>query len=232
MASDKGVALRHLDTLTDWAPIRVPSEIDAGLRSRFDVSVDECFAICEALGLETILAVAGYDKDAIPLEILVDGFGRLCDRAAQNGLWVDLEFMPFWGLPDLASAWAIVGAVQRKNAGIMIDTWHFSKGNPDFALLRSLPGERFVSVQVADAMRDQRGATLFEDTVRFRKFPGEGELPIAEILTILHQKGHLRRIGPEVFSDEADALSPEIAGKRSAESLHHVLHAAGILSSD
>ena len=229
MASDKGVALRHLDTLTDWAPIRVPSEIDAGLQSRFDVSADECFAICEALGLETILAVAGYDKGAIPLEILVDGFGRLCDRAAQKGLWVDLEFMPFWGLPDLATAWAIVGATQRKNAGIMVDTWHFSKGNPDFALLKTLPGECLVSVQVADAMQAQRGATLFEDTVRFRKFPGEGELPIAEILTILHQKGHLRRIGPEVFSDEADALSPEAAGKRSAESLRHVLRSAGIL---
>jgi hypothetical protein len=72
--------------------------------------------------------------------------------------------------------------VQRKNAGIMLDTWHFSRGNPDFALLKSLPGECLVSVQVADARRDQRGATLFEDTVRFRKFPGEGELPIAESL--------------------------------------------------
>jgi sugar phosphate isomerase/epimerase len=230
MASDKGVALRHLDTLTDWAPVRVPSEIDAGLRSRFDVSADECFAICEALGLETILAVAGYDEGAIPLEVLVEGFGRLCDRAAQNGLWVDLEFMPFWGLPDLATAWAIVAAAQRKNAGIMVDTWHFSKGNPDFALLKSLPGECLVSVQVADALQAQQGATLFEDTVRFRKFPGEGELPIAEILAILHKKGHLRRIGPEVFSDEADALPPEIAGKRSAESLRRVLHAAEILS--
>lgn len=228
MANDKGVALRHLDTLTDWAPIRVPSEIDADLRAKFDVTADECFAICEALGLRTILAVAGYDKDAIPLEVLIDGFGRLCDRAAKNSLWVDLEFMPFWGLPDLASAWDIVAGAQRKNAGIMVDTWHFSKGNPDFELLRSLPGELFVSVQVADAMKAQRGVTLFEDTVRFRKFPGEGELPIVEILTILHEKGHLRQIGPEVFSDEADALSPQAVGRRSAESLLRVLDAAGI----
>jgi sugar phosphate isomerase/epimerase len=230
MANDQGVALRHLDTLTDWAPIRVPSEIDAGLRSRFDVSAEECFAICEALGLETILAVAGYDKDAIPLEVLIDGFGRLCDRAAQNGLWVDLEFMPFWGLPDLASAWAIVGGAHRQNAGIMVDTWHFSKGNPDFQLLRSLPEALFVSVQVADATKAQLGTTLFEDTVRFRKFPGEGDLPVVEILTVLHEKGHLQRIGPEVFSDEADSLSPEAAGKRSAASLRRVLDAAGIPS--
>jgi sugar phosphate isomerase/epimerase len=228
MASDKGVILGHLDTLTDWAPTRVPTEIDAGLRARFDVTADECFCICEALGLKTILAVAGYDKGAFPLEILIDGFGRLCDRAARYGLWVDLEFMPFWGLPDLASAWAIVGGAPRDNAGIMVDTWHFSKGNPDFELLHSLPGEIFVSVQVADAMKGQRGTTLFEDTVRFRKFPGEGELPVVEILTILQAKGHLRRIGPEVFSEEADALSPVAAGKRSAESLGQVLAAAGI----
>jgi uncharacterized protein (UPF0264 family) len=38
----------------------------------------------------------------------------------------------------------------------MVDTWHFSKGNPDFALLKSLPGDCLVSVQVADAIRDPR----------------------------------------------------------------------------
>ena len=145
MASDNGVVLRHLDTLTDWAPIRVPGEVSPQLRERFDVAADECFAICEALGLETILAVAGYDRNTIPLEELIDGFGRLCDRAAQNRIWVDLEFMPFWGLPDLKAAWAIVGGAGRDNSGIMLDTWHFAKGNADFELLRSLPAERLVS---------------------------------------------------------------------------------------
>src|SRR5260370_21570951 len=209
MASDKGVIIGHVDTLTDWAPTRLHAEIDAGLRARFDVTADECFRTCEALGLKTILAVAGYDKGAFPLEILIDGCGRLCDRAARYGLWVDLEFMPFWGMQDLASAWEIVGGALRENAGIMVDAWHFSKGNPDFELLHSLPGEIFVSVQLADAMKGQRGTTLFEDTVRFRKFPGEGELPVVEILTILREKGHLRNIGPEVFSDGAHALSPK-----------------------
>jgi sugar phosphate isomerase/epimerase len=228
MASDNGVALRHLDTLTDWAPIRVPGEVSPELRERFDVTVDECFAICEALGLETILAVAGYDKNTIPLEALIDGFGRLCDRAAQSKIWVDLEFMPFWGLPDLEAAWAIVGGARCDNSGIMLDTWHFAKGNADFELLRSLPAERIVSVQVADAMKRQRGVTLFEDTVKYREFPGDGQLPVVDILKILQEKGHLRHIGPEVFSDEADTLSPEASGKRSGDSLWRVLRMAGI----
>jgi sugar phosphate isomerase/epimerase len=113
----------------------------------------------------------------------------------------------------------------------MLDTWHFAKGNADFELLRSLPAERLVSVQVADALLKQRGMTLFEDTVKYREFPGEGELPIVEILMILQEKGQLRRIGPEVFSDEADTLSPEAAGQRSGDSLWRVLQAAGIPTS-
>src|SRR5258708_12662662 len=62
MASDKGVILGHLYTLPDWPPTRVPAEINAGLRARFDVTADECFRTCEALGLKTILAVAGSGK--------------------------------------------------------------------------------------------------------------------------------------------------------------------------
>jgi hypothetical protein len=44
MASDKGVALRHLDTLTDWAPVRVASTwksvytLVAGLMKRGSVA--------------------------------------------------------------------------------------------------------------------------------------------------------------------------------------------------
>src|SRR5258708_18768765 len=95
MASDKGVILGHLDTLTDWAPTRVPAEIDAGLRARFDVTADECFRTCEALGLKTILAVAGYDKGAFPLEILFSGFGRLRDRPAHYCPCAYFEFLPF-----------------------------------------------------------------------------------------------------------------------------------------
>src|SRR5260370_14646318 len=115
MASAKGVILGHLDTLTDWAPTRVPAEVDARLPARFDVTADECFRTCEALGLKTILAGSRYDKGPFPLEIFIYGFGLLCDRAALYSLWVDLEFMPFWGLPELASAWAIVGGVLREN---------------------------------------------------------------------------------------------------------------------
>jgi sugar phosphate isomerase/epimerase len=228
MAEDAGVPLSNLDSLTDWAPIRTPSNIDHELWDRYQFTVDQALEMCAELGLRSILAVAGYDPGAVPLEQLIEGFGDLCDRAAQIGVRVDLEFMPFWGLPDLAAAWAIVGGAGRANSGITVDTWHFSKGNPDFDLLESLPGNKFVAVQVNDGQLRQISPSLHEDTVRFRNFPGEGNLPVVKILKILWEKGHLRSIGPEVFSDEANAMSPEAAGRKCAETLWHVLQAAGI----
>jgi hypothetical protein len=113
MAADAGAPLRYLDSLTDWAPIRVPAECSPELRARFDVSTDHSFRMCEKLGLTSILAVAGYDKGTVELSRLIDGFGRLCDRAQREGYWIDLEFMPFWGMPNLSDAWAIVDAVNR-----------------------------------------------------------------------------------------------------------------------
>ncbi|WP_287198667.1 TIM barrel protein [Mesorhizobium sp.] len=111
MAADAGAPLRYLDSLTDWAPIRVPAECSPELRARFDVSTDHSFRMCEKLGLTSILAVAGYDKGTVELPRLVDGFGRLCERAHAQGYWIDLEFMPFWGMPNLSDAWAIVSGV-------------------------------------------------------------------------------------------------------------------------
>lgn len=228
MAADHGLVISHLDTVTDWAPIRVPNEVNDALRERFDVSADECFAICDDLGLTDMLAVAGYDLGAVPHPRLVEGFGQLCDRAKAAGIWVDLEFMPFWGLPNLEDAWAIVRDADRSNSGVLIDTWHFPRGKLDLDLLRAIPDRFIASSQVSDATKQIRGSSLFEDTVRYRKFAGEGELPVCEILEVLLSKG-LRNVGPEVFSDEADLMSPEISGAKAGKTLRKVLEAAGAI---
>ncbi|MEP3687141.1 MAG: sugar phosphate isomerase/epimerase family protein [Sulfitobacter dubius] len=226
MAGDAGLTISHLDTITDWAPIRVPDEVNPALAGKFDIDADECFRMCAGLGITDMLAVAGYDLGAVPFDTLVDGFGRLCDRAKAEGIWVDLEFMPFWGLPNLEDAWAIVEAVGANNSGILIDTWHFPKGKYDPDLLRSIPELHLKSCQVADALKQQEGTSLFDDTAHYRKFGGEGEMPVVEILSILREKG-LENIGPEVFSDAADAMHVDDVGRVSGSTLRNVMTSAG-----
>lgn len=228
MAEDAGAPLRYLDSLTDWAPIRTPTECSADLRARFDVPTDYCFRMCEKLGLNSILAVAGFDPGRCELSQLIDGFGKLCDRAKGEGYWIDLEFMPFWGMPKLSDAWAILKGADPDNAGILVDVWHFSKGAYELDLLRSIPGKYLRGMQIDDGVMRQVGSSLFDDTSNHRNFPGEGEMAVVEIISMIAAKGHLAHVGPEVFSLEADALSPVDVGRRCGDTTRDVLRRAGV----
>ncbi len=230
MAESAGVPIRHLDTITDWAPVRYPAWVKGDLLDRFDVSMDEGLAMAEALEVETILAFPGFDmSEAAPLEVLADGFGRLVDRAADIGAAVQLEFAPMLGVPNLASAWDVVHASGRPEAGLMIDVWHFFKGGIDLDLLASIPAQHVWSVQVSDGWLVASDDSLLVDGLFHRTFPGEGELPIVQVLRIVARKGNLRMVGPETFSAEADDLTPSDAGMRDGDGTRAVLSAAGVL---
>jgi sugar phosphate isomerase/epimerase len=216
-ADDAGIALRHFDCLTDWAPQRLPPDNDPASCKRMDISVDHALDLFGELGTETVTVVGAYAPGSINLEQLVTGFGNFCDRAAVQGLWVDLEFMPFYGVQSLEAAWDIVGSAARSNSGILVDIWHFTKCGAPFDLLRSIPGQHLRSIQLSDGFVEQRGANIFHDTVSHRAFPLEGEMPVREVMAAMLAKGHLRNIGSEVFSDTANAMTAEQAGRRSWE---------------
>lgn len=228
LANDNGVPLRYFDALTGWGPVGPLNGFNDELRTWWSTPSDICMKICDELELVSVLACAAYEKDTVPVNALIDGFGALCDRAAQSGIWVDLEPMPFFGCPDLASAWAIVEGANQPNSGILIDTWHFFKGAPDFELLKSIPGERFVTMQICDGLKRQISGSLLEDTGKHRLFPGEGELPVVELLQVLFAKGHIRSIGPEIFSLQADTMSAEKMGGICGATSWKVLREAGI----
>src|SRR6202042_1459362 len=80
--------------------------------------------------------------------------------------------------------------------------------------------------QLADAKSEPRG-TLWEDAMLYRMFPGEGELPIVDILRTIRETQDIRSIGPEILSIEINAMSPEEAGRRSSSATQNVMVQAG-----
>ena len=223
---DHGVTLTQLDGVASWTPAAADANTSSGLRARFAFSVDQCLEMCTAFRLESILAAGVFDRGAHPLELLVKTFGRFCDAAATRGIRVELEFVPIWGIPDLATAWEIVRRAERPNAGLLVDTWHLQKGSTDFEadllLLESIPGEQLANLQLADATLSPEAGSLFEQN-RFRRFPGDGELAVQRVTDLIAGKGGLRRIGTEIFGDAIDELSAEEAGRRSAAATRGVL---------
>jgi sugar phosphate isomerase/epimerase len=222
MAADHGVRLDYLDTVTGWVPIRVPRTADAALRARFDFSMDDCFELVEQFEIASILAVGVFDGGAVPFSEMVDGFGTLARRAKEYGAHVDLEFMPFWGIPDIHTARAIVTEAGCDNTGIMVDTWHFARGLPDFAALTAVAQALPLGIQVADGSARALDPDPIAETTRLRNLPGEGQLDVAGIIAAVLAHQTPRSVGPEVFSDALDKLTPADAGARVAAALDKV----------
>ena len=197
-ARDLGLDL-IVDPVMNWYPDREPSP------SRFaGVSTDDALRICEALGVTSLSAIATASSD-VPVPDLAGYFGRLCDRAAGFGARVHLEFIPFTIVRTLRIAWDLVRAADRPNGGLVFDTWHFFRGEPDFEVLAGIPGDRIFYVQLDDAPAVPSGP-LREET-QHRLLPGDGDLDLVAAIRALNRIGGLRRVGPEVISPDLAALS-------------------------
>jgi sugar phosphate isomerase/epimerase len=223
LLADHGLSVAELDPGWWWLPgaseIHIPPEHDEEEIFRFGER--EMFAIADAVGARALNAVDVFGG-SWSLDEAASAFAALCDRAAEHGLLVHLEFLPWSRIPDLATAWQVVGAADRPNGGIMLDAWHYFRGSPDGALLRSIPGSSILGVQLCDAPAapepDPLHATLHE-----RLLPGEGELPLRSLLADLAVTGTAAPLGVEVFSDVLRALAPEEAGRAAGVALHRVL---------
>ncbi|WP_049747735.1 sugar phosphate isomerase/epimerase family protein [Mycolicibacterium goodii] len=222
MAADHGVRLDYLDTVTGWVPIRVPRTADAALRARFDYSMDDCFALVEQFEITSILAVGVFDGGAVSFGEMVEGFGALARRAQAHGAHVDLEFMPFWGIPDIHTARAVVAEAGCENTGIMVDTWHFARGLPDFGALTAAAQSFPLGIQVADGSARSLNHDPTYETTHLRDLPGQGQLDVVGIMAAILSNQAPRSVGPEVFSDHLDQLDPDDVGALLADAIHKV----------
>lgn len=214
-----GIKIAAIDPFVQWIPgFAIPAGYPPENVGFINFDEEQVFRIAGELEAEGINCVEGLGKRE-EQAVLIDAFGSVADRASARGLRVTLEFMPISSIPDLAAGWAVVAGARCPNAGLCFDTWHYYRSTPDDALLATIPGDRIFDVQLADAMNARRGKDLVDDLLRFRMFPGEGELPIMHAVKRLDAIGAMRSVGPEVFADAADALDALEAGRRAGASL-------------
>jgi sugar phosphate isomerase/epimerase len=218
-ARDLGLEL-IVDPVMNWYPDSTLSP------SRFaGVSTEDALRLCEDLGAVSLSAIGTGSSD-VPLGALAERFAVVCDRARDFGADVHLEFIPFTAIHNIAVAWDIVRAADRPNGGLVFDTWHFFRGDPDFLTLASIPGERIMQVQIDDASATPTG-TLREETQR-RLLPGDGELDLTGALRALDAIGGLRWIGPEVINPEVSGLPIHDAATLALERSRAVVAAAAM----
>jgi 4-hydroxyphenylpyruvate dioxygenase len=226
-ADDSGLVLDFFDGFGSWLPKRYPPDAPAWITAMLDCTTEQALETCTTLGLRNVVALGYFEPGAFTQSELVDHFGRFCDHAQAVGLRVDLEFIPHFGIRTLSGAWDIVREADRSNAGILLDTWHFMRSNSDMTLLEAIPPETIVNLQLADGPLTPRGATIDDDAILYREMPGEGELPVLDILRMLLEKGRIRSVGPELFYLTDDRPKAEPAARSAARATEAIMAKAG-----
>ena len=115
----------------------------------------------------------------------IEQFGRLCELAAQYNLGVQLEFVTWASVKNLAQAKEVLEAVNQPNAGIMVDMLHAHRSRVDPRELEDCPAEWFRFFHLCD------GPAAIPDTAEelivigrdARRYPGEGAIDLAAYIS-------------------------------------------------
>ncbi len=115
-----------------------------------------------------------------------DHFAALCDLAAEYGLGVDIEFMRWRHTGTLDHAVELVRRAGKANGGILLDALHLVRAGGSSAALMKVPREFLVSAQLCDApAASPPDSGLVAESRTNRLLPGEGELPLRQIVEAL-----------------------------------------------
>lgn len=213
IAEQHGVRILEVEYLTGWGTAADRDEVQRAKEQTV-------FHMARAFGVRHLNAGL---LEKLPIDVIAEEFAALCERAGPD-LTVALEFMPYSGVPDLATAWRIVQDVP--NAGLIIDGWHWARAGQRAADLDAVPAERIISVQLCDVLAEPMGPPRAE-SLGYRLPPGKGYGDTAGMVRALNEHGVAPAVMTvEVISDELLARGVDIAARVSADAAREVLAAA------
>jgi sugar phosphate isomerase/epimerase len=218
--ANAGITVTMIDAHITALPGRPrTSDLDADLRARLPPDVldppDEamCFRAATALGA-AIVNVAHYMGSPLPSEVLADAVTGICRRAAPLGLQICLEFFPDSGLPDLPFTQTVVEACGEANAAILLDVFHLDRSGGSIDNIRCLPPGAIAGIQLSDRTPPPPGTPHVPFSGR--RLPGEGQLPLRQLVEAALENSPAATLDIEVLNDELRNLPPNETAARLA----------------
>jgi sugar phosphate isomerase/epimerase len=169
----------------------IEERLDATGRRIFDIeavwlmphtdvaALEAAVALGSRLGAKHLLVV-GNDPDQGRFEA---NFSALCDLAGSYGIGIALEPIPYVELGTPFQALALLNAVQRPNAKLLIDALHLYRSGASPNDLAGIDPSLMPYIHLCDATaKPPLPEGLRPEGRGGRFYPGEGELPLAAFL--------------------------------------------------
>ncbi|OBH37180.1 xylose isomerase [Mycobacterium intracellulare] len=198
---DRGVTI----SLGDGFLVRPGADVDA-LRPDLDVMAE--------LGVPRINVVS-LDPD---LPRTLDQFAALTELAARRGIDTVVEPVPGLTIGDFPAGLAAAEYVGRSEFRLLVDTMHLVRSGSGASELAALDPGRIGYAQLNDTTLRPRMDNYLEEAMFERLVPGEGDLPLRDILAALP--------ADIVIEIEVPQRSLALAGVRPIERLRPCVEAA------
>jgi len=141
-----------------------------------------------SLGAKYLLCTSGLVAEYFASEEprTAEKFAELCEVGARLGIKPMLEFMIYRSIGTIDDALRMVGLVQHPNLGICVDALHLSRAGGTPNSLRKVDPGLLCYAQLCDAPAALPPASQIPVEARsHRLYPGEGSLPLLDLLDAL-----------------------------------------------
>jgi 2-keto-myo-inositol isomerase len=178
---------------------------DAAAYAQIRTECEELSSIAETIGCPYIVVVPGtlppgglssYEV----IEETVRVLRELASIAERHGVALAFEFLgqKDCSVQTLGLADELVQSVNRRNIGLVIDSFHFYAGGSTIKMIESLDPKRLMIFHINDA----ENLPSAELTDAHRLLPGLGILPLREMLAAFKQIGYDGVASVEIFRPE------------------------------
>lgn len=139
--------------------------------------------------LDVVAELGAARINAVSLDLdrprTFDRFAALAELAAQRGIATVVEPVPGLTVGDISTAVAAVRHVGRPDFRLLIDTMHLMRSGSGPAELAAIDPAYVGYAQLNDTTLQPSIPNYMEEAMFERMAPGDGELPLAEIVAAL-----------------------------------------------
>lgn len=176
----------------------------AAQRNHVIARTQEISAWCQQLDCPWIIVVpgtapAGASWSQIRADT-IDALRAMHDIAAPLGVKLAFEFLgfPWCAVRTVAQAWEIVNTLNLPGVGMVIDTCHFFAGGSTLDSIKPIDAMKLAVFHINDV--ESMPKEKIEDANRL--FPGDGVIPLKEIIDAVRATGFDGVASVEIFRPE------------------------------
>ena len=174
---------------------------------------------CKVLDCPWIIAVPGPAPEGTKWETIRDNtvtsLRAMSEIAAAHGANIAFEFLgfPWCSVQTVAQSWEIVQATNRANVGMVIDTCHAFAGNSTIESIRAVDANKLAVFHINDVEAMPKDKI----TDANRLFPGDGVIPLKEMLSAIRGIGYEGVASVEIFRPEYWQRDPLLVAQAAHE---------------